>query len=56
MLQGHEAPRHDDQRITIVALFVRAHQSFQAALLLAERGMLSDARVVLRSAVEDAIA
>lgn len=56
MLQGHEVPRHDNQGVTIAALFVRGHQSFQAALLLAERGMLGDARVVLRSAVEGAIA
>jgi hypothetical protein len=56
MLQNHDVPRHDNQRLTIAALFVRAHQSFQAALLLAERGMLSDARVILRSAVEGAIA
>jgi hypothetical protein len=56
MLQDHDVPRHDNQRVTIAALFVRAHQSFQAALLLAERGMLGDARVVLRSAVEGAIA
>jgi hypothetical protein len=56
ILQDHEVPRHDIQRLTIAALFVRAHQSFQGALLLAERGMLGDARVILRSAVEGAIA
>jgi hypothetical protein len=37
-------------------IFVRAHQSFQAALLLIERGMIGDARTVLRSGVEGAIA
>jgi hypothetical protein len=46
----------DSQRVTITALFIRAHHSFQAALLLAERGLLADARVVLRSGVEGAIA
>ena len=56
MLRDHEVPRDDNQRVTIAALFVRAHQSFQAALMLAEMGMLADARVVLRSAVEGAIA
>jgi hypothetical protein len=56
MLRDHEVPRDDNQRVTIAALFVRAHQSFQAALVLAEMGMLADARVVLRSAVEGAIA
>jgi hypothetical protein len=37
-------------------LFVRAHQSFQAAILLIERGLIGDARTVLRSGVEGAIA
>ncbi len=56
ILDNLQVPRHDQQRVTICALFVRAHQSFQAALILAGKGMLSDARVVLRSAVEGAIA
>jgi hypothetical protein len=38
------------------AIFVRTHQSFQAALLLIERGLIGDARTVLRSGVEGAIA
>src|SRR5271167_4648019 len=37
MLRNHEAPRHDNQKLTISALFVSAQQSLQAALLLAER-------------------
>lgn len=37
-------------------IFVRTHQSFQAALLLAERGLIGDARTVLRSGFEGAIA
>ena len=56
MLDGHETTTSDNQRLLISVLFIRAHQSFQAAILLIERGMLSDARVVLRSATEGAIA
>ena len=56
MLRDRDVPRHDNQRLTIAVLFVRAHKSFQSSLLLAERGLISDARVVLRSAVEGAIA
>jgi hypothetical protein len=56
MLRDRDVPRHDNQRLTIAILFVRAHKSFQSSLLLAERGLISDARVVLRSAVEGAIA
>jgi hypothetical protein len=36
--------------------FVRAHQTFQSALLLAERGLVTDARTLVRSGVESAIA
>ena len=42
--------------MTISGLFVRAHKSLQAALILAEIGLVGDARTVLRSAVEGAIA
>jgi len=56
MLRDRDVPRHDNQRLTIAILFVRAHKSFQSSLLLAERGLIGDARVVLRSAVEGAIA
>lgn len=35
---------------------MRAHQSFQAAIVLAERGLIPDTRTVLRSGVESAIA
>src|SRR6266852_7159998 len=56
MLLDRDVPRHDNQRLTIAILFVRAHKSFQSSLLLAERGLIGDARVVLRSAVEGAIA
>jgi Family of unknown function (DUF5677) len=43
-------------RIALNASFVRVHNSFQSVLVLAERGLVSDARGVLRSAVEWAIA
>ncbi len=56
MLDGLEVAHGDNQRSTIAALFVRAHKSFQAAIILAETGLLGDARAVLRSAVEGAIA
>ena len=56
MLRDRDVPRHDNQRLTIAILFIRAHKSFQSSLLLAERGLISDARVVLRSGVEGAIA
>lgn len=56
LMQNHDVPSGDHRRVTTCALFVRAQQSFQAAVLLAEFGMLLDARVVLRSAVEAVIA
>ncbi len=56
MLENHETPTTDNQRLITSVLFIRAHQSFQAALILIEKGMLADARGVLRSAVEGAIA
>jgi hypothetical protein len=55
-LEGTEPPRTDNQKLAISALFVRAHKSLAAALLLAELGLVGDARGVLRSAVEGAIA
>ena len=56
MLQDLTAAADDSHRVTIAALFVRAHHSFQAALALAEMGLLADSRVVLRSGVEGATA
>jgi hypothetical protein len=44
------------ERIALNASFVRVHNSFQSVLILAERGLVSDARGVLRSPVEWAIA
>jgi hypothetical protein len=51
MLRNRDVPRDDNQRLTIAILLVRAHKSFQSSLLLTQRGLISDARVVLRSAV-----
>jgi hypothetical protein len=56
LLRDRDIPRDDRQRLTIAVLFIRAHKSFQASLHLAELGLVSDARVVLRSAAEGAIA
>jgi len=56
LLWNHDVPAHDNQKVASCALFVRAQHSFQAAVLLAKSGMLSDSRAVLRSAVEGAIA
>jgi hypothetical protein len=44
MLEDHETPTTDNQRLIISVLFIRAHQSFQAAITLVEKGMLVDAR------------
>ena len=55
-LEGTEPPRTDNRKLTISALFVRAHKSLAAALILAELGLVGDARSVLRSSVECAIA
>jgi hypothetical protein len=54
-LRVHETSRNN-QELLISGFFVRAHQSFQAAIILCERGMIPDARGVIRSAVETAIA
>jgi hypothetical protein len=55
MLEDHETPTTNNQRLIISVLFIRAHQSFQVAIMLIQNGMLADARVVLRGAVEGAI-
>jgi hypothetical protein len=43
------------QQITTAALYDRVLTSYQATILLAERGMLSDSRTIVRGAVENAI-
>lgn len=56
ILRELEVPESDRLKVAMTTLFIRAHQSFQAALVLAERGLLGDARALLRSAIEGAIA
>ena len=56
MLRQVDTLRADRRQLLLNANFVRVHQSFQSALLLAERGLIPDSRVVLRSGVESAIA
>lgn len=56
MLNGQNVPTEDNVRLTMAGLFVRAHKSMQAALILCEMGLVGDARAVLRTGVEGAIA
>lgn len=56
LLRDATTARSENAAFAIHGLFVRVHQSFQAALLLAERGLVGDARSVLRSGVEGTIA
>lgn len=46
----------DRARLTAAIIFSQVHESLQAGILLAERGMVTDARTIARSAVEGAIA
>jgi hypothetical protein len=55
-IRTHTFSQTDTQRMTISALFIRSHQSLQAAMVLVERGMIADARTVLRTLVEGTIA
>ena len=48
--------RSPDQALIIALLYARAYQSFQAAVVLASKGLDGDARTVIRSCVEGAIA
>jgi Family of unknown function (DUF5677) len=45
----------NNQQLLVAAAFGRTLTSFQSALLLTERGLLADARTVIRSAAETAI-
>jgi hypothetical protein len=47
-----EVPSNDNQTFVAALLFVRGLSSFQAAILLAERGMIQDARTITRSCIE----
>jgi hypothetical protein len=56
ILDGHEPLRADNQRLMISVLFIRAHKSFQSAIILAEDGLIGDARAIIRRATEGAVA
>jgi hypothetical protein len=56
LIRAHDVASTDSQRVTITALFLRAHKSFQASVLLARRGLVGDARGIIRREVEGAIA
>ncbi|KXW57130.1 hypothetical protein FEMY_23510 [Ferrovum myxofaciens] len=47
--------KDNNQQMHVVALYLRTLTSFQAVCVLTERGMLADARVVVRAAIETAI-
>jgi Family of unknown function (DUF5677) len=55
-IRAHTFDQNDTQRMTISALFIRSHQSLQAAMVLVERGMIGEARTILRTLVEGTIA
>jgi hypothetical protein len=46
----------DPQQFAGTLVFVRAYQSYQASIILSEHGLIGDARGVVRSCVESAIA
>src|SRR5438105_7743709 len=56
LLRNATTAPSDNAAFMIHGLFVRTHQSFQSALILLERGLVGDARTVLRSGVEGTIA
>ncbi|WP_050425901.1 DUF5677 domain-containing protein [Bradyrhizobium tropiciagri] len=56
LLRNATTAQSESAAFAIHGLFVPVHQSFQSALLLAERGLVGDARTVLRSGVEGTIA
>ena len=51
-IRAYKFDQNDTQRMTISALFIRSHQSLQAAMVLVERGMIAEARTILRTLVE----
>jgi len=56
MLGPLETSLGDERLLYLNAAFVRVHQTFQSVLVLAERGLINDARTVLSGGVETAIA
>jgi hypothetical protein len=55
VLPNVKADQSSNQQLVVAALYGRVLTSFQAAVLLAERGLLADARIVVRGAAETAI-
>jgi hypothetical protein len=55
LMPNAKAGTTDNQQLVAAALYGRVLTSFQAANILAERGMLGDARTVVRAAAETAI-
>ena len=56
LMRNASASLADRRLFTMYGHFVRTQHTFQGALLLAERGMVPNARILLRSGVESAIA
>jgi hypothetical protein len=56
LMKRASVPLADHRLFTMNAHFVRTQKTFQGALLMAERGMVPNARILLRSGVESAIA
>lgn len=54
-LPNVKAATDSNQQVVAAALYGRALTSYQAAFLLAERGLISDARTVVRAAAETVI-
>ncbi len=55
VLPDVKAATNNNQQVVAAALYGRALTSFQASLILAERGLIADARTVVRAAAETAI-
>lgn len=54
-LPNVKAATNNNQQVVAATLYGRALTSYQAALLLAERGLIADARTVVRAAAETVI-
>src|ERR1700730_15061637 len=55
VLPAVKVDQANNQQLVAATLYGRTLSSFQAALVLAERGMLTDARTVIRAGAETAI-
>lgn len=56
LMDGHRTPLDDNRKLMASGIFVLVHKSFQATLILAERGLSGEANTILRRAVEGTIA